>query len=692
MRREPGLTRHDRLLAVTTLSFDIAALELLLPLIVGARIVLVDRETTVNGEALQRTLDDCGVTAMQATPATWRLLLDTKWAEKKDLKILCGGESLSREMARELLSRGAELWNMYGPTETTIWSSVSKVSHGDSSITIGRPIENTDIYVLDQNLDLVPPGVAGELYIGGDGVARGYLNQPGLTSEKFVPHPFNSRKGSRLYKTGDLARYLEDGRLEVLGRMDQQVKIRGHRIESGEIENQLMRHPDVAAAVVVAQVEASEEKRLIAYVVLTENRVLNNNELGQFLRKCLPEYMVPSAFVVLTHIPLTPNGKVDRRALPPPPRFRPELDEALVRPRNGVELQLQAIWESLLNIQPIGMSDDFFDVGGHSLLGVRLLQRVEKRFGQKIPLSVFFQNPTIRSLARVLSQEKKGKTFTTLVPIREKGTRKPFFCVHSIGGDVVRFYYLARYLDNNHPVYGFQAPHPSELDQEVASVEDTAARYISAMKEVQSVGPYLIGGYSFGSVIAFEMAQQLLRGGERVGVLALLDGVSPLEQQAVNERSDAVVLAGFARDLARTSGVELDLFHEEIKRLSESEGMRFVIDKLKDHKLIESDADPTYFSRFVRGIRLRSQSVRRYRPSIYPGVITLFRASQLERESAAAWREAGADVNDLTRGWDKLSTHKVDVRLVTGYHSTMVNEPHVKHLAKELSDCINQID
>jgi thioesterase domain-containing protein len=188
------------------------------------------------------------------------------------------------------------------------------------------------------------------------------------------------------------------------------------------------------------------------------------------------------------------------------------------------------------------------------------------------------------------------------------------------------------------------------------------------------------------------MAQQLLRGGERVGVLALLDGVSPLEQQAVNERSDAVVLAGFARDLARTSGVELDLFHEEIKRLSESEGMRFVIDKLKDHKLIESDADPTYFSRFVRGIRLRSQSVRRYRPSIYPGVITLFRASQLERESAAAWREAGADVNDLTRGWDKLSTHKVDVRLVTGYHSTMVNEPHVKHLAKELSDCINQID
>ena len=317
MQQEPGLGGDDRLLAVTTLSFDIAALELFLPLLTGARLVLASGETARDGVRLQRRLQEAEITVMQATPATWRLLLETGWAGDRNLRIWCGGEALTRELAEQLLPRCAALWNMYGPTETTIWSAVERIEPGTGPIRIGLPVANTEFYVLDGNLQLLPVGIAGELHIGGQGLARGYLHQAELTEQKFIAHPFRAQAGSRLYKTGDLVRRLGDGRLEFLGRLDDQVKVRGFRIELGEIESALSRRTGVKAAVVDARVgDGLQEKQLVAYVV--PQGTVSAEDLRAALRQRLPDYMVPSQFVFLSSLPLTPNGKVNRRALPGP--------------------------------------------------------------------------------------------------------------------------------------------------------------------------------------------------------------------------------------------------------------------------------------------------------------------------------------------------------------------------------------
>ena len=337
MRQQPGLTAQDTLLAVTTLSFDIAALELFLPLLVGARLIVASRDTAADGVALAETLTRARVTAMQATPITWRLLLAAGWQGNPDLKILCGGEALPLDLAQQLLPRAASLWNLYGPTETTIWSTLCKIEPGYEVITIGRPIANTQIYLLDPQLQPVPVGVPGELYIGGDGLARGYLNRPELTAERFIPHPFSNESGARLYKTGDLARYRPDGTIEHLGRLDYQVKLRGFRIELGEIEALLAQHPAVRQAVVVAREDVPGDKRLVAYVALREKQTATVGDLQSHVMKQLPTYMVPSAFVLLEAFPLTPNGKVDRRALPAPEHTRPELREAFVAPCTPTE-------------------------------------------------------------------------------------------------------------------------------------------------------------------------------------------------------------------------------------------------------------------------------------------------------------------------------------------------------------------
>jgi amino acid adenylation domain-containing protein len=406
MRQQPGLRSHDTLLAVTTLAFDIAALELFLPLSVGARLVLLSRETTMDGQRLALQPASSGATVMQATPATWRLLLEAGWAGNQQLNILCGGEALPRELAEQLRDRGSALWNLYGPTETTIWSAVLKVKPGDGPVPIGPPIANTQIYVLDVHLQPVPVGVPGELYIGGAGLARGYLHQPELTAEKFVPHPFSPEPGARLYRTGDLARYRPDGTLEFLGRLDQQVKLRGFRIELGEIEACLCQHPAVREGVVTAREDVPGERRLVAYVVANQAPAPPLSDLRRFLQATLPDYMVPTAFVFLDTLPLTPNGKVDRRALPAPEGGRPELDATYVAPRSEVEQSIAAVWQELLHIDRVGLHDNFFDLGGHSLLLVQVHSKLRRVFQTDIAIIDLFQYPTINALTTYLSQKK----------------------------------------------------------------------------------------------------------------------------------------------------------------------------------------------------------------------------------------------------------------------------------------------
>jgi amino acid adenylation domain-containing protein/FkbM family methyltransferase len=404
MRGTVAMAPADRLLAITTLAFDISALELFLPLLSGARVEILARSVASDPALLREAIGAGGGTVLQATPATWRLLLDAGWEGAASLRALSGGEALPAELAARLRERVGALWNVYGPTETTIWSTAQHLGAAPDrgNVSIGAPVANTRVYVLDGYLSPVPTGVPGELYIGGAGVARGYLGRPGLSAEKFVPDPFAAGPGARLYRTGDLARWRPDGTLEFLGRNDHQVKVRGFRIELGEIEAALRAHGSVADCVVMARADAGEQ-RLVAYVV----GGVEAAELRAHLRESLPEYMVPSAFVFLETLPLTPNGKLDRKALPAPELAPAE--DLYVAPRTPAEEVLAGIWAEVLRLDRVGVEESFFELGGHSLLATRVVSRIREVFVIELPLRALFEGPTVTELAlRVEEMRRAG--------------------------------------------------------------------------------------------------------------------------------------------------------------------------------------------------------------------------------------------------------------------------------------------
>jgi amino acid adenylation domain-containing protein len=398
MQLQPGLSRQDALLAVTTISFDIAALELYLPLMVGGRCVIASREASSDAQQLWRMLKDNEITVMQATPSTWKMLVQAGWPGKRNLKILSGGESLPRDLAGQLLPRASSLWNLYGPTETTVWSAAHQVLSAMGPILIGRPIANTQMYILDAALQPVPPGVTGDLYIGGEGLARGYLNRPKLDAEKFINNPFVPAANSRLYKTGDVARYQSDGCIECLGRIDDQVKLRGFRIELGEIESVLCEHPAVHDACAIVREDAPGDQRLVAYVVADPDASPGFDEvLRNLLKEKLPGYMMPT-LVLLNRLPLTPNGKLDRNALPAPGDSGIGRQQQVEDSLDPVEQLLAGIWADVLRVPEVSACDNFFDLGGHSVLAAQVVARLEKELGLRMkPKELAFQ--TLRQFA-----------------------------------------------------------------------------------------------------------------------------------------------------------------------------------------------------------------------------------------------------------------------------------------------------
>ena len=396
MSREPGIKTSDRWLAVTTLSFDIAGLELWLPLIRGAAVVIASGEEARDPNALAELIRTHDITVMQATPATWSGLIHSHWPGKSDLRVLCGGEAMPRALANELVNRCGEVWNMYGPTETTIWSTLDRVQAGDEALPIGRPIANTEIYILDPHLNPVPVGSDGEIYIGGEGLAAGYLNRPALTAEKFVSHPF--KPVGCLYRTGDLGRYLPDGKILCLGRTDNQVKIRGFRIELGEIESVLEQHPGVRKAVVAARDDDSGGKALAAYWI-AEGRQAGEEELRQFLRDRLPAHMIPTAWMPMGEFPLTPNGKIDRKRLPNVVGAAPLAEKTVLQPRTPIETDVAEAWKAVLRLPEVSVTDDFFAVGGHSLAAMRVVGNLRTKYNVNVTLASFLKEPTVQALA-----------------------------------------------------------------------------------------------------------------------------------------------------------------------------------------------------------------------------------------------------------------------------------------------------
>ena len=671
MKQQPGISTDDRLLSVTTLSFDIAVLELFLPLIVGAQVVLLSREAAMDGRKLARTISSLGITIMQATPATWRLLLEAGWEGNQTMKVLSGGEAISRELAAELLAKSGEVWNLYGPTETTIWSTVYQVRPNERRISIGKPIANTEIYILDSLLQPVPIGVAGELHIGGAGLAKGYLKRPDLTAEKFIPNPFCETGESRIYKTGDLARYLPDGSIECLGRLDFQVKIRGFRIELGEIESVLVKHPAVQQAVVIVREDVPGDKRLVGYVVALNNQTPSTSELRLLLRADIPEYMVPSVFVFLDVLPLTPNGKVDRKALPLPDQTRQEainsvskrgadsdfetVCEAVIAPQDDLDLQLLKIWEKTLNVSPIKMEDNFFELGGHSLLAVALITEIEKTYKKELPLSILFQSPTVHQLAKALRQEGCLPSAQALVTIQKGDSSKPpLFCIYGI----FLYYELAKYLGADQTVYGVyleeevhaaQSEKPDQVPNSLVSITELATRYLKEIRSHQPVGPYFLAGESLGGLVAFEMAQQLHLQGEEVALLGLFDSAIP----GKNELSFTQLLHLHARKVLR-------------------QGIPYIWKRIQQGLHPATASMPAVDAQ----TEFRNYAFNSYTPQPYPGEAVLFRAIDENHFSTL-------------KGWKDLAVGGLEIHDIPGEHLSILQEPNVQLLAKQMRACMD---
>lgn len=681
MQEEPGLHEDDVLLSVTTLSFDISVLELFLPLITGAHTVLVSSEVGADGELLSRALSESGITVMQATPATWRVLVDSGWEGDRQLKMLCGGEALSRELADRLLELGGSLWNMYGPTETTVWSSVKRIETKEGLVRIGPPVANTQFYVLDQEMQPVPIGVSGELCIGGDGLARGYLNREELTRERFVENPFDDRAGSRLYKTGDSVRHLPNGDIEFLGRLDFQVKIRGFRIELGEIETWLRQHLGVDQAVVVAREDSSGDQRLVAYVVPSEGQTPSTGELRDYLKERLPQYMTPSLFVMLEELPLTPNGKIDRKALPEP-SISVDADRSFVGARNAVEVELASIWQDVLKSESVGAFDDFFDLGGHSLLAVRVFAQIKKRFGVNLPLQTLFHASTIAALAEEIQNANVKEHWSPLVPIQSSGSRPPLFLVHGAGGNVLLYRDLAKRLGPDQPVYGLQAEGLNGGGDFLTDFRQIAERYVAEVQSFQPDGPYYLGGYCLGGALAYEMAQQLRRDGREVRLIAML------ETYYAKRKRRPSFYRKFYHLLQNLK------FHADNFFLLDARGKKsFLSEKVKvaagrargrlntslyrifpNERLI-NDMDSLYIALTKR----YEKALRSYQAEPYSGRVVLFRPNKVFRGS-----------EDPSFGWSELIGDRLEVQTLPISPRGMLVDPLVRLLAEKLRECIDE--
>jgi amino acid adenylation domain-containing protein len=668
------VTALDRATQLAGLAFDASVWELWPYLTAGAAIYLPDNATLAEPRRLVEWLVANGVTiSFLPTPLAEAVMLESWPAEVPLRLMLTGGDKLRRVTNDGLPFK---LINNYGPTENSVVATSSEVQTGSDQTrdpAIGKPISNVQVYLLDQHLQPVPEGIPAELVIGGESLARGYFNSPELTAEKFVPNPFNKEAGARLYRTGDLARLLSDGNIEFLGRIDHQVKIRGFRIELGEIEAALSRHPAVREAVVMAHEDAREEKRLVAYFVADAESEVTGSELRGFLKQELPDYMVPNTFVPLTRLPLTQNGKVDRRALPVPEHSAADSREAYLMPRDTVELELTRIWEEVLAVERIGVRDNFFSLGGHSLLAVQLMNRVQTLAGKPIPLSILFEEATIEHLAAVVRQQSELE-FSSLVRIQKGNSQLPFFCVHPAGGNVLCYSGLAHHLGQGQPFYGLQARGLDRKQLPHTDLVEMASCYIESLRSIQPEGPYLLGGWSVGGVVAFEMAQQLQAQGETVALLALLDTVAPTHYEGLDQLDEVGLILNFAQDM----GISLDRLNISWDRLAQLDieaQWGYLLEQAVLAGAVPPDSEPAQLRSLFNVFKANCMAVRRYVPRTRFGRVTLLQAE----------KQAGASGSQRVSEWSEWADGGLEVSTIPGDHFTIIREPNIKDLAERLS-------
>jgi thioesterase domain-containing protein len=628
------------------------------------------------------------ITRLILVPSLLRVLLDAYQHFPRPIPQLnlwiVSGEALPRDLVQtfQSLMPTATLLNVYGSSEVSAnvtYYDTRPLPVTSSLVPIGRPIANTQIYVLDRHHQPVPIGVIGDLYVSGDGLAQGYLHRPDLTQEQFIEHP--SQPGTRLYKMGDRGRYLNHGELEYRGRHDDQVKIRGIRIELGEIQAAIAQHPDVQTSIVMTRHEAQDHPRLVAYVVTrTPDGV---PALKHYLQQRLPAYMVPAAIIRLDALPLTPNGKVDQQSLPLDHETQNSSVVSFVAPRSFWELALARTWEQLLNTAPIGVNDNFFDLGGHSLLVARLAAQIYERFGQNLPLSTLFEQPTIAQQAQRLAQPLRSES--PLVAIQPSGSKRPFFCIHPAGGTIHPYFTLARLLGPDQPFYALEQV-PTHPSPDVISVEQAAAHYLELICTVQPQGPYQLGGWCYGGLIAFEMAQQLLRQGQTVQALIVIDAILPDISINSDPDDDAKLLLRLAESVKTWFGLDFNLSYQELRSRSLDEQFQFLAQKAH---LSLSEAETQQHLQGYKLFKAHMQAMRAYVPQVYPHKISLLRAT----EPIVHEFDSPEFVSpDPWLGWGKCSAHPIQAIDIPGNHFSILAEPHVQNLASILRDNLNKDD
>jgi len=684
MWRSPGVTQNDRTLAVAPISFDIATMDMFLPLCSGGTLVIASRQDAVDPYRLAQLIKEHDITCMQATPATWRMMVASGWAGKGDLKMISGGEALPRELANELLDRGGELWNCYGPTETAIYSAVLQIHRESGMVPIGPPMPNTSFYVLDKAGNLVPPGVAGELYIGGIGVSPGYINRHELTAKRFVRDTFSSdpelaTTSGSLFATGDLVRMVDNHAFEFFGRLDYQVKLRGFRIELGEIESVLREHPAISDSVVVLREDVPGEPRLVAYVIYS-GAPIGAATLREYAAKTLPEYMLPTLVVALEHFPLSGSGKIDRRALPQPesvPRQIAADYPGAEKASDDLETTLLRIFRELLKNDSIGVTDSFFHYGGYSLLTVRLFAQIDRQLGVRLPISMLFDAPTVRDLARVI---RNGASPSVIVPIRPYGNSAPIFLIQSY----LLYNAILEIVEPDRPVYGVR-----EMGDErkPMAVEERARKFAQEILTVRPHGPLSLAGWCAAGSLTVEIARQLREAGHEVGLVALFDAECP-----------GFALPGGLRPRIARMSQKIAYHSDRITRIPWAERITYVREALIRNWDSAAELSSSLYARTSRWLRRRfgisvanaalngahtdvsGGAPAAVRP--YPGKLNLFRAADIPNFAEA----------DATLGWSTIATEGVKVDFVPGDHVSMFQKPHNAGLARRLQQNLQEFE
>ena len=697
-----GLNDSDRFCMLSGLAHDPLHRDIFTPLQLGGAICIPDPLDLEAPRRLTAWIKQQGITVANLTPAMSQLLGETdptatgEQIESLRYSFLVGDVLTKRDVSRlKKLAPSITCVNLYGATETQRavgyfvvpnqdepFSETDRPKLGEKAVLpLGKGIKDVQLLVLNGSRQLCGIGEAGEICFRSPHLAKGYLGDETLTHERFILNPFTNASDDRLYRTGDLGRYLPDGNVEHLGRVDRQVKVRGFRIEPGEIEAVLTQHPDVRETAVIAQQNESGDTNLVAYVVPLQASEITTTALRRYLSEKLPAYMIPAAFVMMEALPLTPNRKLDRRALPAPDQAHRERADEYTAPRSAIEKALADIWSEVLAVEQVGIHDNFFELGGHSLMAVRLFAVMEKSFGKRLPLATLFQAPTVAQLASILERDL-APSWSSLVPIQPLGSRQSFFCVHAVGGNVLEYYDLARHLGTDQPFYGLQSRGLDGKQAPHTRIEEMAAHYIKEIREFQPTGPYLIGGRSLGGIIAFEMARQLRAQGQEVGLLALLDsypvGYDKLSPNAGAWRSKV-------GRIVRRMGSHLS----NLRGLSLQEKLLYVIDKSQYGPIkIKSKLWQTIYRSYEslgrtlpRALRDVQEfnwlAARDYVPQLYDGRVTLFWASGDLRASF-----------DLVEGWRVLAEEGMEVREIPGTHLNIIKEPHVAELAKKLNESL----